>query len=987
MKHFFLLFPFFWAALTASPQRPNIITVFIDDLGYSDLSCFGGQHAQTENIDRLAQEGIRFTQFYVNSPICSPSRVALTTGQYPQRWQITSYLNHRRANHERGMAQWLDPEAPILARELQQAGYATGHFGKWHMGGQRDVYDAPLIEDYGFDRSTTNFEGLGKRFLPLCDPYDGSRKQRHDLGSARLGRGPIIWKDRSQITAAFVTEALTFIKEATEKEQPFFLNLWPDDVHSPFFPPEVLRDESDGSKRALYYAVLEAMDEQLAPLFDHIRHDKVLRENTLIILCSDNGHEEGAGSSKPLRGAKTWLYEGGIRSPLIVWGPGLQAGNAPGSTNTTSVFSALDLNRSLYSLTHTDLPAGHSLDGEDLSAVLQGERAGSRQAPLFWRRPPDRPGEGGQANPDLAMRQGDWKLLVNYEGTEAELYHLGDDPGEKNNLAPEKEDLVQAMSAQLKAWNEGLPRDEGDPAYAATAPLADDHFVNAIGEGADPWVVRDAKANRYLWCFSDGNRGIAIHTSDSLTSLGEKHLVWRAPAEGPFSREVWAPELHFLEGHWHIYMAASDGQNRNHLAYVLRSRTADPLGEYDLHGPLATGEGADGRSPNLWAIDMTPLPIGDRLYAIWSGWDGPDTDRQFLYIAPMKSPTELSGPRVRLCGNADYPWEMTEPEGRGRGLNEGPQVVPSPRRTLVTYSCGASWLPTYKLGLLELIGDDPLDPAAWKKHPEPVFRSTKETYGVGHSCFAPSPDGTEWWHLFHAKRDREPGWRRAIFAQPMFFNDQGYPEFGLPVPANVPLPRPSGEPLGKFSLPYENTLQQPATLEGWDYYGHHQLYQIGESGLTLGQEVAHPVNVYRGGEKMVLSAPTPADFSASVTIDFQGGAESRDAGLLFRTTAPSVGYDAHRGYFAGLIPRTRLLVAGKMDGHRWQELHRVALSLDHSQPHHLRVQGRGPRFTISLNDEEVLTFRDETYPTGRVGLRVVDTAATFRDFSLSELSR
>ena len=144
--------------------KPNIVVVFIDDMGWGDFSCFGNEDAQTPNIDRLAEEGIRFEQFYVNSPICSPSRTAISTGQYPQRWRITSFLAHRDMNQKRGMAQWLDPQAPMLARSLQQAGYATGHFGKWHMGGQRDVDDAPPITDYGFDVSLTNFEGMGQSY-------------------------------------------------------------------------------------------------------------------------------------------------------------------------------------------------------------------------------------------------------------------------------------------------------------------------------------------------------------------------------------------------------------------------------------------------------------------------------------------------------------------------------------------------------------------------------------------------------------------------------------------------------------------------------------------------------------------------------------------------------------------------------------------------------------------------------------------------------
>src|SRR4051812_44780278 len=147
-------------------KRPNILFVLIDDMGYRDLACFGGTRAKTPEIDRLAREGIRFNQFYVSSPICSPSRTALTTGQYPNRWRITSYLDTRKIDKDRGLADWLDPKAPSLARALHEAGYYTAHVGKWHMGGQRDVNDAPPISAYGFDASLTNFEGPGARLLP-----------------------------------------------------------------------------------------------------------------------------------------------------------------------------------------------------------------------------------------------------------------------------------------------------------------------------------------------------------------------------------------------------------------------------------------------------------------------------------------------------------------------------------------------------------------------------------------------------------------------------------------------------------------------------------------------------------------------------------------------------------------------------------------------------------------------------------------------------
>jgi uncharacterized sulfatase len=457
------------SAQTQQKRRPNIITVFIDDMGWSDLSCFGGKAVETTNIDKLASEGIRFTNFYVNSPICSPSRVALTTGQYPHRWRISSYLAHRQLNEDRGMAQWLDPNAPLLPRELHQAGYATGHFGKWHMGGQRDVGEAPLISKYGFDKSLTNFEGLGPRVLPLKDAYNGKPPQKHDLGSANLGHGPILWEDRSVITAAFVKDAIQFLDEAQSQDKPFYINLWPDDVHSPFFPPEVLRKNTNGSKRELYFAVLKAMDQQLGKLFDRVKNDAKLRDNTLIFIASDNGPEEGAGLCDPLRGHKTYLYEGGVRSPLIVWGPSWVNPQAAGTTNETSVLCALDLNRSFYELAGVPLPAGTKSDGENLAGTLLGNEAATRESPIFWRRPPDRPGTKQEPNPGLALREGQWKFHINYDGSGPQLYDLKTDASETRNQAAKNPELVERFKRMIFQWNADLPADAGDPKFTAGA--------------------------------------------------------------------------------------------------------------------------------------------------------------------------------------------------------------------------------------------------------------------------------------------------------------------------------------------------------------------------------------------------------------------------------------------------------------------------------------------------------------------------------------
>ena len=443
-----------FACRADAARSPNIVLVFIDDMGWGDFSCFGNRDAETPHIDRLAKEGIAFEQFYVNSPICSPSRVGISTGQYPQRWRITSYLAHRRMNRQRGMAQWLDPQAPMLARSLRQSGYLTGHFGKWHMGGQRDVDDAPPITAYGFDKSLTNFEGMGPKLLSLTMKPGWQEAGRIWAEAEALG-GPVTWMQRSRITGGYVGAALAFIKRAEDEGKPFYVNVWPDDVHTPLYPPV---EKWGDNKRELYLAVLEEMDRQFAPLFDYVRQSDALCENTLILVCSDNGPEPGAGRAGPFKGCKTNLYEGGVRSPLVVWGPGLIAKEAAGSRNKTSVFAAMDLAPSLIKLAGAEKPEGVTYDGEQLLGTLLGNSRKSRQEPIFFSRPPDRKNFYGYRNlPDLAARSDNWKLLCDYDGGRPELYDLNDDPGEEHNLAERRPRIVAELTAQVIAWWRAMP--------------------------------------------------------------------------------------------------------------------------------------------------------------------------------------------------------------------------------------------------------------------------------------------------------------------------------------------------------------------------------------------------------------------------------------------------------------------------------------------------------------------------------------------------
>ncbi|UCG57820.1 MAG: sulfatase-like hydrolase/transferase [Phycisphaerales bacterium] len=443
----------------ARKDRPNIIFIFIDDLGYGDPSCYGGEGVKTHNIDQLAADGIRFTQFYVNSPICSPSRVAVTTGQYPARHRINSYLASRARNRRRNMADFLDPKAPTLARTLQQAGYATAHFGKWHMGGGRDVDDAPHPKAYGFDESLVSFEGLGDRVLP-----EGGLSEQ----SAKLGQGTISREPKHRLTEIYVDRTIEFI--GRNRNKPFYVNLWPNDVHDAHVPQKgsLAKYERYASNPYLqkFYAVLDNLDEQIGRLLRAVER-LGLDEKTLIIFAGDNGptdwpkyYKEGygpPGSSGSFRGRKWSLYEGGIRVPFIVrWKGTIPAGK----TNEKSVVAGVDLFPSVCALTGVSSPKGVTFDGVDVSRAFLGDEP-TRREPLMWeyRRDPSylKPGNAKFISPNLAIRDGGWKLLVNDDGSGAELYDLDADPSEQANLISQRPGIAEKLSNAVLAWRKTLP--------------------------------------------------------------------------------------------------------------------------------------------------------------------------------------------------------------------------------------------------------------------------------------------------------------------------------------------------------------------------------------------------------------------------------------------------------------------------------------------------------------------------------------------------
>lgn len=459
-------------ALHPSPltfaSQPNILFIFIDDMGFADPSCFGNPLMKTPHIDRLAAEGIKLTNFYVNSPICSASRVALTTGQYQGRWKIHSYLNTRAGNANRGMANFLDPSAPTTAKKLKAAGYATAHFGKWHMGGGRDVDDAPLPQAYGFDESLVSFEGLGDRII--SNPNGIEKAQE-------LGQGEIIPCTRWERIQIQTDRAIDFIKR--HKDEPFYVRLFPNDVHDKHEPLPGSADKyaavSDFQPEKDFLAVLEELDRQIGRVVDAI--DKLgLAEETLIVFTSDNGPTDWPkkylggvkppGFTGPYQGRKWSLFEGGVRMPFIArWKGTIPAG----AEDNESVVSAIDMSPTICRL--LGVPVEADLDGIDRSDVLLGKPS-ARAKPVFWQYGhPHAILKGGipeNQSPTFSMRDGRWKFLVNPDGSEAQLYDLETDEGETNNLLAAEPERAASMSSEIAKWAEDVGF-----AYDTKAPLAE----------------------------------------------------------------------------------------------------------------------------------------------------------------------------------------------------------------------------------------------------------------------------------------------------------------------------------------------------------------------------------------------------------------------------------------------------------------------------------------------------------------------------------
>jgi GH43 family beta-xylosidase len=333
---------------------------------------------------------------------------------------------------------------------------------------------------------------------------------------------------------------------------------------------------------------------------------------------------------------------------------------------------------------------------------------------------------------------------------------------------------------------------------ASASTSAPDTFTNPLlPSGADPWVTfRDG----YYYYMNTTGDNLTIWKTRDLTDLrnAPKKVVWTPPASGPYSHEVWAPELHFLDGKWYIYFAADAGNNDTHRLWVVENDNPDPQqGEWTMKGQLKD-------ATDKWAIDPTVFRNQGKLYVVWSGWSGDSNGVQNLYIAQLQNPWTIGSPRVQLS-TPTFPWEKVGDFPSSHrvlplphvDVNEGPEILKHNGKIFLVYSASGCWTNYYELGMLTAeANSDLLDPASWKKSSRPVFwQSPKNSvYGTGHNSFFQSPDGTQDWILYHANSapDQGCGDLRSPRMQPFTWNPDGSPDFGRPLPTDTPIAKPSG---------------------------------------------------------------------------------------------------------------------------------------------------------------------------------------------------
>ena len=295
-------------------------------------------------------------------------------------------------------------------------------------------------------------------------------------------------------------------------------------------------------------------------------------------------------------------------------------------------------------------------------------------------------------------------------------------------------------------------------------------FTNPIAPtGNDPWLIFHEGC--YYYCLSSMG-GICVARIENIYDIDKAKIinVWAPPENTAYSKELWAPELHYLDGEWYIYFAADNGKNENHRMYVLKGTSQNPLDEFVFMGQITD-------SSDKWAIDGTVMQHKNKMYFVWSGWPGNVDGAQNLYIAEMSDPCTISSERMKIS-LPEKTWEK-----RGMPLNEGPVAIEHNGTMHIVYSASGSWTDDYCLGMLTLAGSDPMVPAAWEKSEFPILTKSDKVFGPGHCSFTVSPDGEQTWIIYHANSVPGTGWNgRKSWAQLVTWDEKNYPVIGDKTP-------------------------------------------------------------------------------------------------------------------------------------------------------------------------------------------------------------
>jgi len=436
------------ASPTATAKTPNIIFILIDDMGWKDLGCYGASFFETPNIDRLAAQGMRFTDAYAACAVCTPTRASIMTGKYPARLHMDGHIRPDLKPYPQGSGklinpqfkQWLEPSEETIAEALKTGGYTSASIGKWHLGEQSGPQYRP--QNQGFSRVVlSQHHGDMKYFYPFVNrekwPY----------------AGPLPGKPGDYLPDRLTDEALKFIEDYRDK--PFFLYLSHWSVHSPFKAKQEKIKKYEAKRKMLgekdimpvYAAMVESADESVGRVMKKLQETGI-DDRTVVIFMSDNGGVKRATSMLPLRGEKSMYYEGGIRVPMIIKAPGL---TRAGSECHEPVIST-DFYPTMLEITGLPFKPDQHLDGVSLVPLLKGADTLGRDA-IYWHFPLYH-FRGG--TPCSAMRAGDYKLIEFFEDNHVELYNLRNDIGENNDLARTNPDKANELRKMLHQWRKDV---------------------------------------------------------------------------------------------------------------------------------------------------------------------------------------------------------------------------------------------------------------------------------------------------------------------------------------------------------------------------------------------------------------------------------------------------------------------------------------------------------------------------------------------------